>query len=107
MDSRLSLHVTRYSSPFKNGVQRLRGASQRQVADVEVLHAAIDERSNRARANIDGRGASGEFGLQLLYRYRQELAECGEGFRIRAAVVEHAEHSGHRDAGAVRLVQKR
>src|SRR5215471_18579832 len=89
--------------PFQRG----RRAPDRQVADVEVPHARGAQLADGPRADRIRRRAGGEFRLQLVERYREELAERLERRRFRRAIVEHAEHARQGEPSPVRLGKER
>src|SRR6266508_924911 len=55
---------------FENGVELLRRAVQRQIADIEVPCAEVEHRSNRSGADVDGRRATRKLLTQSVYRHR-------------------------------------
>jgi hypothetical protein len=86
--------------------ERLRGARDGQVRDVEVPHARAHQGANRQRADIRGIETAGKIGDEPFDGHRQELAQHGQRLRVGAPVVEHAEHARHRDAPLPGLLQE-
>ena len=78
--------------------EHLLRARDRQVADVEMSGAGLNQRADRPRAHVFGLCARAELARQAFDRDRQEAAQRVERLRVGAAVIEDAEDAGQGQA---------
>src|SRR5690349_18953084 len=104
MRRRPSLEVT--LQPRRDCRQYTRGVVHRQIADADVPHTLGAQSPNGSSADVGGRCARCELVNQTLYWHRHERAQDLQGFRTRAAVIEHAEHPWNRYRSAFELPKK-
>src|SRR5688572_17495947 len=77
-----------HSDFFQDACEHRLRAVDRQVADVEMPRADIDQRPNRAGADVFGRCAPGELARQTVDRHGQKAVECVQRAWVGAAIVE-------------------
>jgi len=84
-------------------VQDLCCPAQRQVADVEVARAEIEQRPYRSCADVDWRRTRGKLLAQLTDRHGQKLLQRLQRCLVRAAIVEDAKNRRYRQTSSLRF----
>src|SRR5262245_45457574 len=92
--------------PGFNAAEGQRGRRHWQVADVDVLHASLNERMDASRTNLIGMNLRAEVVRQFISRHGNEFRKHLECLRIGRAVIKHAENRRDPHTQTFRFVDK-